>query len=83
VVAGRTARAAPGQLCGPQWAAVGLDRGLLFVERNRTTAGYAIVEGEPKTPTCLRLPNRPPATPRFWRDRFDAAETPRPYKQPC
>jgi integrase len=38
-----------GELCGLRWAAVDLDRGLLFVERNRTTAGYDIVEGEPKT----------------------------------
>ena len=38
-----------GELCGLRWAAVDLDRGLLFVERNRTTAGYDVVEGEPKT----------------------------------
>jgi integrase len=38
-----------GELCGLRWAAVDLDRGLLFVERQRTTAGYTIVEGEPKT----------------------------------
>ena len=38
-----------GELCGLRWAAVDLERGLLFVERNRTTAGYDVVEGEPKT----------------------------------
>ncbi|MFI5895678.1 tyrosine-type recombinase/integrase [Actinoplanes sp. NPDC051513] len=38
-----------GELCGLRWAAVDLDRGLLIVERNRTTAGYQIVEGDPKT----------------------------------
>jgi integrase len=38
-----------GELCGLRWAAVDLDRGLLFVERQRTTAGYTVVEGEPKT----------------------------------
>jgi len=38
-----------GELCGLRWAAVDLDRGLLMVERNRTTAGYQVVEGEPKT----------------------------------
>jgi integrase len=43
----RPANARP--LCGLRWAAVDLDGGLLFVERQRTTAGYDIVEGEPKT----------------------------------
>jgi len=38
-----------GELCGLRWAAVDLERGLLFVERQRTTAGYTVVEGEPKT----------------------------------
>jgi integrase len=38
-----------GELCGLRWAAVDLDRGLLFVERQRTTAGYDVVEGDPKT----------------------------------
>jgi hypothetical protein len=27
-----------------------VDHGVLFVVRNRTTAGYRVVEGEPKTP---------------------------------
>jgi integrase len=38
-----------GELCGLRWAAVDLDRGLLLVERQRTTAGYTVVEGDPKT----------------------------------
>jgi integrase len=38
-----------GELCGLRWVAIDLDRGLLFVERNRTTAGYTVVEGDPKT----------------------------------
>ncbi|WP_173745419.1 tyrosine-type recombinase/integrase [Actinoplanes sp. TFC3] len=38
-----------GELCGLKWAAIDLDRGLLFVERNRTTAGYEVIEGDPKT----------------------------------
>ncbi|MCY1141581.1 tyrosine-type recombinase/integrase [Actinoplanes sp. Pm04-4] len=38
-----------GELCGLRWAAVDLDRGLLFVERQRTTAGHEVVEGDPKT----------------------------------
>ncbi|MDI6099224.1 tyrosine-type recombinase/integrase [Actinoplanes sp. NEAU-A12] len=38
-----------GELCGLRWEAVGLDQQVLFVERNRTTAGYRIVEGDPKT----------------------------------
>lgn len=38
-----------GEICGLKWAAVDLDRGLLVVERQRTTAGYTVVEGEPKT----------------------------------
>jgi integrase len=43
-----------GELCGLRWAAVDLDRGLLFVERQRTTAGYEIVEGDPKTAAGCR-----------------------------
>jgi integrase len=38
-----------GELCGLRWAAVDLDRGILVVERQRTTAGYQVVDGEPKT----------------------------------
>jgi integrase len=42
-------RLRPGELCGLRWAAIDLDRGLLFVERQRTTVGYTVVEGDPKT----------------------------------
>jgi integrase len=38
-----------GELCGLRWAAIDLDRRLLFVECSRTTAGYQVVEGDPKT----------------------------------
>jgi integrase len=43
-----------GELCGLRWAAVDLDRGLLVVERQRTTAGYTVVEGDPKTAAGCR-----------------------------
>jgi hypothetical protein len=33
---------------------VDLDHGLLFICRNRTTAGYTVVEGEPKTAAGIR-----------------------------
>jgi integrase len=46
-VARRPARATPRRAL--RWAAVDLDRGLLFVERQRTTASYTFVEGDPKT----------------------------------
>jgi integrase len=36
-------------MCGLRWADLDLDRGVLVIERNRTTAGYDIVEGPPKT----------------------------------
>src|SRR5262249_51560772 len=64
VVAGRVARLRRGELCGLRWAAVDLDRGLLFVERQRTTAGYEVVEGDPKTAAGRRAVAlaRPPAT---------------------
>jgi integrase len=38
-----------GEYCGLRWATVDLDRGLLFVKRQRTTAGDETVEGGPKT----------------------------------
>jgi len=38
-----------GEMCGLRWVDVDLDRGVLTVERNRTTAGYHVVEGDPKT----------------------------------
>ncbi|MGN9779660.1 site-specific integrase [Micromonospora sp. H33] len=43
-----------GEMCGLRWADIDLDRGVLTVERNRTTAGYRIVEGDPKTPAGRR-----------------------------
>jgi hypothetical protein len=41
-----------GELCGLRWTDI--DRAALTVERNRTTAGYQVVEGEPKTPAGRR-----------------------------
>ncbi|MEU1751948.1 tyrosine-type recombinase/integrase [Micromonospora matsumotoense] len=43
-----------GEMCGLRWTDVDLDRGVLTIERNRTTAGYTIVEGDPKTPAGRR-----------------------------
>ncbi|MEV5446866.1 tyrosine-type recombinase/integrase [Streptomyces sp. NPDC052644] len=43
-----------GEMCGLRWADVNLDQGVLTIERNRTTAGYTIVEGDPKTPAGRR-----------------------------
>ncbi|RNH94194.1 site-specific integrase [Micromonospora aurantiaca] len=43
-----------GEMCGLRWTDIDLDRGVLTVERNRTTAGYSIVEGDPKTPAGRR-----------------------------
>lgn len=41
-------------MCGLRWTDVDLDHGVLTIERNRTTAGYTIVEGDPKTPAGRR-----------------------------
>ena len=38
-----------GELCGLRWSDIDLDRGVLTIERNRTTIGYQVVEGAPKT----------------------------------
>jgi integrase len=38
-----------GEACGLRWSEFDLDRSALFVVRNRTTAGYRVVEGPPKT----------------------------------
>jgi Phage integrase family len=38
-----------GEACGLRWSELDLEHGVLFVVRNRTTAGYQVVEGEPKT----------------------------------
>ncbi len=43
-----------GELCGLRWTDIDLDRAVLTVERNRTTAGYQIVENDPKTPAGRR-----------------------------
>ncbi|HWG99655.1 MAG TPA: tyrosine-type recombinase/integrase [Pilimelia sp.] len=43
-----------GEACGLRWTDIDLVRGTLTIERNRTTAGYAIVEGDPKTPAGRR-----------------------------
>jgi integrase len=43
-----------GEACGLRWTEVDLDHGLLFIVRNRTTAGYQVVEGEPKTAAGVR-----------------------------
>ncbi|SCL39272.1 hypothetical protein GA0074692_5305 [Micromonospora pallida] len=39
-----------GEVCGLRWTEVDLDRGVLYVERNRTTAGYQVIEGSRKPP---------------------------------
>jgi integrase len=38
-----------GELCGLKWWAVDLDAARITVDWQRTTAGYEVVEGEPKT----------------------------------
>jgi site-specific recombinase XerD len=43
-----------GEACGLRWSDVDLDAGLLFVVRNRTTAGYEVFEGDPKTAAGVR-----------------------------
>jgi integrase len=43
-----------GEACGLRWSEVDLDHGLLFICRNRTTAGYTVVEGDPKTAAGVR-----------------------------
>jgi site-specific recombinase XerD len=43
-----------GELCGLRWADIDFDRGVLSIERNRTTVGYEVVEGNPKTPAGRR-----------------------------
>jgi integrase len=50
-----------GEMCGLRWTDIDIDRGVLTIERNRTTAGYEIVEGDPKTPAgrrCVALDKR-------------------------
>jgi integrase len=36
-------------MCRLRWTEIDLDRGVLYVGRNRTTAGYQVIEGDPKT----------------------------------
>jgi integrase len=43
-----------GEACGLRWSEVDLDHGMLFIVRNRTTAGYQVVEGDPKTAAGVR-----------------------------
>jgi integrase len=43
-----------GEACGLRWTEVDLDRGVLLIARNRTTAGYHVVEGPPKAPAGIR-----------------------------
>jgi integrase len=38
-----------GEACGLRWSELDLEHGVLFVVRNRTTAGYQVIGGEPKT----------------------------------
>jgi integrase len=53
--ASRSAWPGRGEACGLRWSEVDLDAGLLFVVRNRTTAGYQVFEGEPKTAAGVRV----------------------------
>ncbi len=43
-----------GEACGLRWCEVDLDHGVLFIVRNRTTAGYQVIEGDPKTAAGVR-----------------------------
>jgi len=43
-----------GEACGLRWTEVDLDNGLQFICRNRTTAGYQVVECAPKTAAGVR-----------------------------
>jgi integrase len=43
-----------GEACGLRWSDIDLDRGVLFIVRNRTTAGYRVIEGPPKTAAGTR-----------------------------
>jgi integrase len=38
-----------GELCGLRWSSVDLDNAILYVERTRTSAGYRIIEDDPKS----------------------------------
>jgi integrase len=43
-----------GEACGLRWSEVDLDHGVLFVVRNRTTASYEVIEGDPKSAAGVR-----------------------------
>ncbi|MEV0131730.1 tyrosine-type recombinase/integrase [Dactylosporangium sp. NPDC050688] len=43
-----------GEACGLRWSDIDLDRGVLYIVRNRTTAGYQVIEGPPKTAAGTR-----------------------------
>jgi len=43
-----------GEACGLRWCEIDLDHGVPFVVRNRTTAGYRVIEGDPKTAAGVR-----------------------------
>jgi integrase len=43
-----------GEAAGLRWCEVDLDHGVLFIVRNRTTAGYQVIEGAPKTAAGAR-----------------------------
>ena len=43
-----------GEACGLRWCEIDLDHGVLFVVINRTTAGYDVIEGDPKTAAGIR-----------------------------
>ena len=43
-----------GEACGLRWSDVDLDQGVAYITRNRTTAGYEVIEGDPKTQAGIR-----------------------------
>jgi integrase len=43
-----------GEACGLRWREVDLDHGVLFIVRSRTTAGWRVIEGDPKTSAGMR-----------------------------
>jgi len=44
-----------GEAAGLRWCEVDLDRGQLYIVRNRTAVGYEVVEGPPKSAAGLRV----------------------------
>ncbi len=43
-----------GEAAGLRWCELNLDHAVLFIVRNRTTAGYQVIEGAPRTPSGAR-----------------------------